>query len=163
MFRCSLTAEDLARCQLIADQISSNSREYKQRYGAHKRVTDPETLNLNGVLGEYALAKYLGWAYWYTEYDPSAYDVAGYEVRSTRHANGHLITHPGDKPGIYVLAIIEAENMVRLHGWRTLKTANMQRHWRNDMHTPCYMTPQAELWPMDMLPATELYLCGKTD
>ena len=62
MFRCSLTAEDLDRCKLVADQISSNSREYKQRYGAHKRVTDPETLNLNGVLGEYALAKYLGWA-----------------------------------------------------------------------------------------------------
>jgi hypothetical protein len=49
MFRCSLTAEDLDRCKLIAGQISSNAREYKQRYGAHKRITDPETLNLNGV------------------------------------------------------------------------------------------------------------------
>jgi hypothetical protein len=117
-----------------------------------------------GCLGEQALAVYLGLDYTFKQYDITANDVAGYEVRATYHANGRLLTHTEDKNGLYILAIIDRDTYsVNLAGWSNLKRCNTQGRWATDLPLPCYAMPQTELWPMDMLPATSLYQCAITN
>jgi hypothetical protein len=165
MFRCSLTADEIEKCKWLAELKTAECAEGKMQ---HKRVgnrTTPDTYtnHLQGALGEQALAKFLDVDYGFMPFDRANYDVAGYEVRSTRRQTGRLLTHHDDKPALYVLAIIEADNIIRLHGWRHLKEINTPKHWDSTLPHPCYATPQTELWPMDMLPATALYLCAKTN
>ena len=113
---------------------------------------------LTGGYGEQALAIYLGVEWGFRPYDITANDVAGYEVRATYHAKGRLLTHADDKNGLYVLAIVNRDDYtVNLAGWSNLKRCNTQGRWATDLPVPCYAMPQAELWPMEMLPATALY------
>lgn len=116
---------------------------------------------LRGCLGEQAVAAYLGIEYTFKPYDVTANDVAGYEVRSTYHTNGRLLTHKEDKKGLYILAIIDRDTYaVNLAGWSNLKRCNTPGRWATDLPGPCYAMPQTDLWPMDMLPATALYQCA---
>ena len=164
MFKCNLSPDEIEKCNWLAELKTAECAKGKMK---HKRVgnrSKPDTFSnhLQGALGEQALAKFLGVDYGFTPYDRANYDVAGYEVRATRRFNGRLLTHNDDKPALYVLAIIEADNIIRLQGWRHLKELNTINHWDKSLPFPCYATAQTELWPIDMLPATALYLCAKT-
>jgi len=109
--RIELTRLELANAYKVAKLKTEDCIKNKQRnrdYGV--KVTDNYAINLQGCLGEQAVAKYLGVPYEYTEYDKEAYDVMGYEVRATFHENGQLLNHPDDKTGIYILAIINPES-----------------------------------------------------
>ena len=127
------------------------------------KVTNSFDLNLQGCLGEQALAVYLGVEYYHTGFDPTANDVVGYEVRATRCKTGRLFTQDWDKNGLYVLAIIEPNNVIDLVGWSNLKRCNQNCEKDLTLPKPCYAMPQAYLWPMDMLPETALYQCAKTN
>lgn len=156
--RIELTPSELANAYKVAklktdDCINNNQRH--RDYG--RKVTNSYQTNLQGCLGEQALAIYLGVEYHHTGYDPTANDVAGYEVRATRHQTGRLLTHDHDKNGLYVLAIIEQDNVINLAGWSNLKRCNIPNRWDVTLPKPCYAMRQADLWPMDMLPATVLY------
>ena len=119
-----------------------------------------------GALGEQAVANYFGFDYSYLGYDPKRNDVLGYEVRTTYYANGRLLTHPteqrahdigGDKPGRYILVTIE-QNILRatIRGYSTLARCNeRQGNWDTALRWPCFAMPQNQLWPIDMLPATD--------
>ena len=114
--------------------------------------------HLTGCYGEQALAVYLGVEWGFKPYDITANDVAGYEVRATYRANGRLLTHKEDKNGLYILATVDRDDYtVNLAGWSNLKRCNTPGRWATDLPAPCYAMPQADLWPMDMLPATVLY------
>jgi hypothetical protein len=119
---------------------------------------------LQGGYGEQAVAAYLGVEWGFRPYDITANDVAGYEVRATYRANGRLLTHAEDKNGLYILAIIDRDTLtVNLAGWSNLKRCNTVGRWATDLPLPCYAMPQAELWPMEMLPATVLYQSAITN
>jgi hypothetical protein len=129
----------------------------KNRYNVPVATTSYDSA-LTGGYGEQALAVYLGVEWGFKPYDITANDVAGYEVRSTYHAKGRLLTHNEDKNGLYILAIIDRDTYtVNLAGWSNLKRCNTPGRWATDLPAPCYAMPQADLWPMEMLPATALY------
>lgn len=161
-----LSPKEIFNAKKIANDITVWAKLYKakQRYGLKSNPMLNWELNLKGCLGEQAVAKYLGVPYEYTEYDKEAYDVMGYEVRATFHENGQLLNHPDDKTGIYILAIINPESYaVTLAGWSTKRRAIQHRYWNTKLPRPCYATPQAELWPMDMMPATRHYVQHLSD
>jgi hypothetical protein len=156
--RIELTPSELANAYKVAKLKTDDCINRQQRHRDYgRKVTNSYQTNLQGCLGEQALAIYLGVEYHHTGYDPTANDVAGYEVRATRCQTGRLLTHDHDKNGLYVLAIIEQDNLINLAGWSNLKRCNIPARWDETLPKPCYAVRQADLWPMDMLPATVLY------
>jgi hypothetical protein len=156
--RIELTPNELANAYKVAKLKTDDCINRHQRHRDYgRKVTNSYQTNLQGCLGEQALAIYLGVEYHHTGYDPTANDVAGYEVRATRCQTGRLLTHNHDKNGLYVLAIIEQDNLINLAGWSNLKRCNIPSRWDVTLPKPCYAVRQADLWPMDMLPATVLY------
>jgi hypothetical protein len=158
-----LTPDEVANAQNIA---TLKAREQTDLNLVKIKIGDANSTRLQrwqkGCTGEQAVAKYLGVPYTFRPYNVHDYDVAGYEVRATNATNGHLITHNKDKQGIYVLAIVDAPNVVTLAGWSNLRRCNTPKRWATWLRVPAYATPRAELWPMDMMPATVLYRCDTT-
>lgn len=160
MIEIPLNESDMTLARYVSRQWirEAHTNGYAHRY---LHPNDPDQTwrtTLLGVTGEVALAKHLGVVYGYRGYDRAAYDVAGCEVRTTLREAGSLITHPGDKPAPYVLAIAvpvaKYDWTIRLIGWAWLNDCNQPQHWRTDVRWPCYMTPQAALQPMATLPYT---------
>jgi hypothetical protein len=148
-----LNARDVAYKKSIEIAVNKMKNRY---YGG-----DAYETHLTGCYGEQALAAYLGVEWGFKPYDIKANDVAGYEVRATYRANGRLLTHAEDKNGLYILATIDRDTYtVNLAGWSNLKRCNTPGRWATDLPAPCYAMSQAELWPMEMLPATALYACA---
>lgn len=153
-----LMPPEVARIRQHAENVR---QEATAKHRTHRHAWQPTKEEENkhqliGWVGELAVAKFLGVAYHYADtYDPARYDVAGQEVRSTEHFNGHLITYPDDKPGAYTLALVHRISFdkfdVVLAGCINLTEANSSQHWRTDRRAPAYFTPQHRLHPMATL------------
>jgi hypothetical protein len=101
-------------------------------YGAR----DGLALHLDGARAELAFARMIGadldrWAA-YTSGALSAIeaDVAGWQVRSTRHPNGHLIIHPRDDPGARFALVTHNGVIYRAAGWMLAADAHRPEWWR---------------------------------
>ena len=115
-----------------------------------------------GFGAEMALARWLGIPY--VKAEKNARDVAGFEVRATQYANGHLqlrqpnATFGGDKNGVYVLGTVEMSanwhvNAVTLCGWQhtdMIKNDDNTRLWPSGY---VWAVPQSALHPIGTLPA----------
>jgi len=147
---------DFERCVNFANQHQQNAirRNFENKYDMPATLSFENTLQ--GRLGEQCVAHYFEHEYKYTGYDKNAHDILGYEVRTTYYFNGSLITHPDDKPGIYILVTFNKNEMLgTLQGWSTLKRCNERKqNWRTEWRHPCFAMPQNQLWPIDLLPAT---------
>ena len=79
-----------------------------------------EKEDILGAIGERVVAKYLG-VPWNSGEDFSIRhdgDVAGFEVRTTKHRNGRLLIAPGDDPKrIYILVTYEKGWVFVIRGW----------------------------------------------
>ena len=133
----------------------------KHRHAWHPDPQEEQRRQTVGWLGELAVAKHFGVKYEFaTDYDKARHDVAGLEVRSTEHFDGHLITYPDDKPAPYVLALVHRISFhkfdVVLAGWIDLHNANTDAHWRTNMRAPGYFTPQSALHPLSTLRPAQL-------
>jgi hypothetical protein len=141
--------------EIVNDAAYADGRRH--RHDWHPDSSEEQRRQIVGWLGEYATAKHLGVKYHFaTNYQWERHDVAGLEVRSTERVDGgHLITYPDDKPAPYVLALVHRISVhkfdVVLAGWIDLADANTDRHWRTNMRSPAYWTPQAALHPMATL------------
>ena len=158
-----LTEDDYKNCYVIMGliQLDVKTRNAKITYTAEPLLA--EARSLCGLLGEQAVANYFGCPNVYKPYDPQAHDILGYEVRATYHENGCLLTHEpddknyGDKPGRYIFVTINQKTLTAtIRGYSTLtrcneRADNYQTGWRY----PCFAMPQNQLWPIDMLPATD--------
>lgn len=158
-----LTQDDYKNCLVIMGLVQQDikNRKAKMTYTAEPLLA--EARHFCGLLGEQAVANYFDYPNIYRPYDFRSHDVLGYEVRTTYHDNGCLITHApddqnyGDKPGRYILVTINQQTLeATLRGYSTLKrcnerASNYQTAWRY----PCFAMPQNQLWPIDMLPATD--------
>jgi hypothetical protein len=84
------------------------------------------------------------------------------------------LTHPieqrshnigGDKPGRYILVTIEQQTLLAtIRGYSTLWRCNERKsNWDASLRWPCYAMPQNQLWPIDMLPATDELIKHQTE
>lgn len=125
-----------------------------------RRETWIKRCDMIGFSVEMAFARYLNVAYTLAADKLLAnnYDVAGYEVRGTDLRRGSLITREFDKPGVYVLGLVDRvdyENyVITLAGWANWNETLVPGRERASNWYPCpaYYTPQTLLHPMDTLP-----------
>jgi hypothetical protein len=138
-----------AVAQLRVEWAENNNAKHNYGLTPHNSLKAMKV----GCIGEMALAKYLRIDWGHTQYNKNAYDVGGYEVRSTLRGNGCLLTHESDKPAIYILATLDpVDRVIELRGWQTLYETWHPTRWAEHMPAPCFMTPQTLLHPMDTLP-----------
>jgi hypothetical protein len=145
------------------DELSKQLNHKPNKYDLPEELVYAESLK--GVLGEIAVAEYFNYDLHYLGYDPKRSDVLGYQVRTTYWPDGNLLTHPvktptnpgGDNPGRYILVTIDQLTLeATLRGYSTLTRCNERKsNWNTKNRWPCYFMPQNQLWPMDMLPATQ--------
>ena len=165
-----LTDDDYKNCFVIMGLVQNDikNRNAKMTYTAEPLLA--EARHFCGLLGEQAVANYFNYTNIYRPYDFRSHDVLGYEVRATYHENGCLLTHApddqnyGDKPGRYIFVTINQKTLTAtIRGYSTLsrcneRTDNFQTGWRY----PCFFMPQNQLWPIDMLPATDELIAHQT-
>lgn len=158
-----LTQADYENCVKIIElkEEAAQKRKAAHRFEASELLS--VAINLCGALGEQAISNYFGCPYVFTAYDPNAYDVLGYEVRATYYENGCLLTHAaddknyGDKPGRYIFVTIDQKTLsATIRGYSTLTRCNERAgNYQNSWRYPCYAMPQNQLWPINMLPASD--------
>jgi len=150
-----LNDDDLAACDTWAELRT-------EHWQVETRETNYDE-NLYGVKGELALAKALQIAY--EGYDTMREvdrrgDVGDYQVKATRHKDGHLIFQQQHKMGKQTVLAIVGTNKVRLAGWLHFDTAKTivasgtgRKEWRNDQqNTMTWWLPQDALEGMEWLP-----------
>ena len=82
---------------------------------------------------------------------PISKKLAGIEVRSTHHVDGHLIIKPKDRDGMPVVLVITARRPdFRVAGWMWAKEGKVPR-WRRPGHGGSWWVPQHALRPMSEL------------
>lgn len=161
-----LTQADYDNCVEIVDKQILDGKQRNFRNSKYD-MNPQETYDVSfcGALGEQTVANYFKYDYSYLGYNADRSDVLGYEVRATYHENGRLLTHPpeprahdfkGDKPGRYILVTIKRHIYeATIRGYSTLSRCNeRQSNWDSSLRWPCFAMPQAQLWPIEMLPAT---------
>ena len=161
-----LTQNHLNRAFEIVEAMAKTSKQLKHKSGKYdlpNKMVYAESVK--GVLGELAVAEYFNYDLFYLGYDPKRSDVLGYQVRSTYYKNGCLLTHPiktltnpgGDNAGRYIFVTIDqVTQQATLRGYSTLTRCNERlANWNTKNRWPCFYMPQNELWPIDMLPATD--------
>ena len=173
-----LSQADYENCLKITDLIIIEGKELEFQNTKYKMHPDMSyAITFCGVLGEQAVANYFDYNYNYTPYDAYRADVLGYQVRATYYGDGHLLTHPvktaanpgGDNPGRYISLTIEQNKLkVTIRGYSTLARCNERSdNWRTEfngkaLRYPCFFMPQNQLWPIDMLPATDELIAHQT-
>lgn len=103
-------------------------------------------LNIEGVLGEMALAKYLN-RYWSGKGTFRAPDVDQVDVRTTAHPKGHLLIHKEDPDDRRFYLLRGACGSYEVCGWILGRDAKQDRFWGDKFKTgrPAYWVPQTEL------------------
>lgn len=126
----------------IMRQVENLKKNRKPAYGAGKR--GDWQLNVEGCLGEMAVAKYLQ-CYWSGKGEFRGYDVGTMQVRTTRYHSGHLLLHPDDDDDhqFWLVTGINGEYVVR--GWILGALGKRQELWRDDADCPAFFVPQSEL------------------
>lgn len=137
-------AEMLVAAQVgIQRQVQNLKHNVQAAYGA-RREHDWQ-LNIEGALGEMALAKYLG-IYWDGKGEMREPDVGNVDVRTTPKPNNRLILHPKDPDDrvFYLLTGYNGQYVVR--GSILGKDGKKQEYW-TDPKTgrPAYFVPQEAL------------------
>lgn len=145
---------ELTKGELIATALAGAFRQARglAEKDAHNFVGDGWAIHINGVGAEIAVARALN--VYHDVFSPSrdrtTGDVAGLGVRSTPHAEGHLIVYRADPPGIYVLAV-GAVPRYRVAGWIEKADACQGRWWNAAARDPSFWVPQAALASLDLL------------
>lgn len=121
--------------------------------------------SLDGVLGEAAVADWLGVPYRPQVHEPdtSLGDVAGCQVRATSNRHGKLIVRKSDPAGFpYVLALLAPGRpggvAVTLAGWLDGAEAKAEEWWQPEdrargFHQAAFFVPRAELNHVETLRA----------
>lgn len=121
----------------------------RRGFNGHKNgLTSNFQQHIEGAIAEACFAKYLG-AYWSCSVNSfKGPDVADWQVRSTAHANGHLIIRPHDHDHYRVALLTTNTNGAVLHGWMNIADAKADQFWRPDRES--WWVPQAALTPFEV-------------
>jgi hypothetical protein len=107
-------------------------------------------LNMDGVIGEIALAKW-GDRYWNGALgDYTAGDVGTWQVRYSVRPDARLILHPSDKDDAPFFLVTGVPPVVTLRGWIMGRDGKQQEYWTEPGGNgrPAYFVPQSKLKPM---------------
>jgi hypothetical protein len=153
-----LTEEELllATSEGTRRQNYNSSHNVRGRGGAPERGDHSLKINIDGAIGEYAAAKYLGLAkHLYTEYKPVPNSVdlpPNIDVKTPCAHNRRLVIFLNDDPQkIFLLATYEGEE-IQLHGWsygyRVMKDCFIEDPIGRGAR---YYVPKSALFPVDAL------------
>jgi hypothetical protein len=84
-------------------------------------------LHIEGVLGEYALAKALG--VFYNAHEFGSVDVGAWQVRTTSRKAGRLIVHPRDRDDHRFVLITGVNGTYTVRGWIEGREAKSPQYW----------------------------------
>lgn len=106
-------------------------------------------LQIEGALGEYALAKCLG-KHWEGVGVAGGDDLGEEEVRMTEYSDGHLILHPADKDEKRYWLITGKNGKYIVRGFIYAKDGKLDKYWQNIIDQKgndrsCYKVPQKDL------------------
>jgi hypothetical protein len=124
------------------------------KYGA----TGGYSLDEQGALGEYAVAKALGvqWTPGVDTFSAEGGDGVGkFEVRTGGRHNYSLIIRPADKDErVFILATTEDRRTFFVHGWMTAIGAKRVASWKRapNGRPPAWFVPQGALIDLRFLP-----------
>jgi hypothetical protein len=117
--------------------------------------------DIEGILGEYALAKYFGkfWSPVVGHLDTDEGDVHGYQVRTTPWRNGCLVINKKD-PDADIFILMTGENTTGRRwmprGWLRGADGKLQEYWEAKQKDRfAFFVPQEKLNPMETLPSYE--------
>jgi hypothetical protein len=111
-------------------------------------------VDVEGALGELAVAKALG-HYWSGNYgDTTAADVRDYQVRYASKAHYRLVLHPDDDPDDIFILVTGAAPDYELRGWLPALLGQLEEYWEDPTgdNRPAYFVPQGLLRDMGDLP-----------
>lgn len=145
-----MTAQiDLTPAEIMQGAIAGVMRQTenlklgrKPAYGAGR--SNDWQLNIEGALGEMALAKHLD-KYWHKGTFRGA-DVGQYQCRTSSRDNGDLILHPrdGDKSVFFLVTGRNGSYVIR--GWIHGAEGKREEFWRDPAGgRPAFFVPQSVL------------------
>jgi hypothetical protein len=129
---------------------------------------DSWTVDIEGVAGEWAFAKFRGTFYFpHDEPDQDCGDVEGYQIKHTRYQDGHLLIQLHNPPGIYILVVGELAGKnpcLRIVGWTDSEEArrNYPARKLKAERPPVHAVPQSALHPIETLPDRNAYTASPT-
>ena len=145
-----LPPQDLLAAEGYAEHRRNNHARLRleDRAGLVLEEEDRFALDLDGILGEMAVARWLRIVYVHTPEPIRLPDVGPAHVRATRHRYGHLIVRPRDPEGPFVLVVIRSPDFV-IPGWIPSRVARTFPLRRPDLSRPAaHLIPQKDLRPL---------------
>lgn len=146
----TLTESNLSFAAHVGAQrrIAGVMRQAPGKYGIDNR--NGWQWDIEGAIGELAVAKYLN-LFWDGAFgDYLAKDVDELQVRATSLQSGNLILHQEDgNDDTFILAIIELP-AVFLHGWISGTVGKAEENWR-ETERPAYFVSREKLHAMQIL------------
>lgn len=127
----------------VMRHVQNIKRKVKEAYGA-----SPDKdwqYDIEGALGEYALAKYLNRC-WGGTGEYRAPDVCGVDVRTSSKDWGDLILHPKDPDTRIFFLLTGLNGRYTVRGWCYAKEGKKDQHWKDPAGgRPAYFYPQTLL------------------
>jgi hypothetical protein len=130
--------------------VENLKKNRKPAYGAgHERDWQ---IDIEGCLGECALAKYLG-LYWSGKGTFRGSDVGKFEVRTAAKQHYKLILHPTDDDDKIFWLACGLNGNYTIKGWILAKDGKKEEYWGDNAgnNRPAYWVPQSELKPLQLL------------
>jgi len=123
--------------------------EFLERKATPQYGLDANTkweLQIEGVLSEYALSKYLG-IHWEGSGVIDGDDVGKEEVRATKYDNGNLIIRPRDKDNQRYWLLTGENGKYKVRGYMYARDAKQPKYLddKGNGRTPVYFVPQSDL------------------
>jgi hypothetical protein len=151
-----LSTQSLTACKQFLNDKEIEVRQLGKQDRFLTKVT--ATADIQGATAEAAWAQLMDVPYVYKPYDPANDDVAGIQIRSTKHKNGNLMIYKKDPVGVYVLGIVNDNcTSVNFVGWSTYDRVVQPANYKTQLGTytlavPAYCVNQLQLksfldWP----------------
>lgn len=133
----------------VMRNLRARGNGYRDAYGASPRMS--WQINIEGALGEMAVAKLLG-LYWNRDGRLGGDDVGNLQVRTRSSHAYDLIVHPKDEDEAPFILVTGTGGDYKIRGWIYGKSAKKQKYWKDPAGgRPAYFVPQSDLYSMDSL------------
>lgn len=149
MIAVKLTYAEVQAAALTGVQrhVESLKAGHQNRYAANK--DNAWQLDIQGALGEMAVAKALGIFWSHSVNAFKAPDVGTLHVRSSTNADAPLIVRPGDDQAAAFVLVTGSDNVWTVHGWIRASAARRDE-WRGNPggYGEAWFVPQQALTPL---------------